>query len=401
MHTAEQLSVEAERVVIEPIAEVIGKVMAAQAEGKDIISLAAGLPDPAMLPTQLMPQLVAEAEQKHPGYLNYTRPQGWPPLNIAFAHMLSGQGVQTTPDNILITSGGMEALSLAAQLVVNEGDTVVMESPAFPGAINTLRDLRGANIIHVRCDEQGMVPEALRAAIKAHHPRFLSIMPDGNNPSGTTMPLERRKEIAALLKEFGIFAVEDGAYSQLYFGEEPLPPLQSLAPDNVMYETSVSKILAPAMRIGALVVPSGLLLGRATGLKANYNMQASAFTQAITERFISPENSYLADNLARLREAYRNRRDLMIAALGKHFPEGSGYSWNHPSGGMFIWFTGPEKINFYKLLDKAIKNGVAYVPGNMFYAEDGHALNTARLNFASIPEDRIEEAIGRLAKTLA
>jgi 2-aminoadipate transaminase len=152
------------------------------------------------------------------------------------------------------------------------------------------------------------------------------------------------------------------------------------------------------MRVGALVVPDKLLLEKAAGIKSTYNMQASAMNQALTECFLT-KNSYLADNLAKLRQTYKHRCQLMTAALAKHFPKGSGYTWNSPSGGMFLWLTGPKDVNFHTLLDEALERGVAYMPGDMFFAEPGHATNCARLNFASLGDDKVDEAIRRLAQT--
>lgn len=393
------LSNMANRSETEPIAEIIGMIMAAQAAGKDVISLAVGMPDPALLPNDKMPAIYQAASAKYPGLLNYTRPQGWPPLTAAMQKMLEAQGVKCSTDNILVTSGGMEALSMAAQLTLNEGDTVLVESPAFPGAISTFK-LLGANVVHVECDKDGMIPDRLKEAIQAHKPKLVSLMPDFLNPSGATLSAERRPVIAKMLQESGVLGVEDAAYSQLCFDGEPLPPLQSFAPDHILYETSVSKIFAPAMRIGFLAVPDSVVFEKAAGIKSTYNMQASALNQALTETFLDPETGYLADNLEKLRHAYRARRDVMIGALEKYFPQGSGYSWNKPRGGMFLWFTAPEQVNLGELLGKAIENGVAYVPGNMFYADASSGANAARLNFASTPEDKIDEAIRRFAVTI-
>lgn len=391
-----EMSDMAARAELEPIAAIITRVMREQAGGKDIISLAAGMPDPTMLPIDILSQLQADAQAAYPQLLNYTRPEGWPPLNDAFAHLLATeQGVQCTPDQVMVTSGGMEALSIAAQMIINPGDVVLVESPAFSTAIRTFLHI-GAKVVHVACDEHGMIPEALRKAIEEHAPKLVSLMPDFLNPSGITMPEERREQIAHLLEEFDLFAVEDGAYSHLVFDGKPLRPLQSYAPKHVFYEYSVSKLLAPAMRTGALVVPDAIWLDKAKAIKAAYNMQASAINQAITERFITGD--YRKKHVEKLRATYKRRRDVMSAALQKYLPKEQGFDWNLPEGGMFLWFTAPDDMNLTAKLDDAFENGVAYVPGELFFAQMGQAQNAARLNFASTPDDKIDEAIRRLAK---
>ena len=367
------------------------------ATGEEFISLAAGAPDNALLPTEAYSDLSRHALQQA-GALNYTMPQGLPTLRQAMEHVLQSQGVACQAENMLITSGGMEALSLSAQMLLNPGDVVITEGPGFAGALSMFR-LYGAEIVQLACGETGVDPDELEAAIRLHRPKLLSLMPDFQNPTGAVMPLAHRKRIAELLQKYNVHALEDGAYAQLGFADESLPPLQSFAPEQVLYATSVSKIMAPAMRIGALIGPRAWVR-KAEEIKSAYNMQASAMHQHLAAGFIG-NDALLQPHLALLRETYRNRRDAMIAALKIHLPASAGFGWTQPSGGMFLWLSGPEGVDFSRSFDRIVEAGVAYVPGARFYArpEASHD-RTARLNFASTPEAKLTEAVRRLGSVL-
>lgn len=392
------------RAVADPLADLFkyaGARAAAytQTTGQEFISLAAGTPDPALLPTELYTQLVAEAlADSGPSLLNYGMPQGLPLLRDAMEYVLTGQGIVCDADTILITSGGMEALSMGAWMVLNPGDLVIAEGPGFAGALSSF-ELLGARVMQLDCREGGIDPTVLAAAVELYKPKLVSLMPDYQNPTGSVMPLKHRKAIGELLRKHDLFALEDGAYSQLHFETETLPPLQSFAPEHVLYATSVSKILAPAMRIGALVAPKAFI-DKATDMKSAYNMQASAVQQGVTARFLRKQGGHLGSHVSVLRKAYRARRDAMIAGLKRYFPSDAGFSWTEPGGGMFLWLQGPETLNFTALFATAVQNGVAYVPGSAFYAAGSSAPhNAVRLNFASTPEQKIGEAIRRLAVT--
>jgi 2-aminoadipate transaminase len=382
-----------------PLFTLLGqRVEAFKTTGSEFMaSMAVGAPDNAVLPKDLYIELTKQVVENDPSMLNYKPPQGLPLLRIAMTDMLTKQGItECTPDDVLITNGGMEAISFGALMTANVGDTVLVEGPSYAGALG-LFGLMGLKVIQLPMSEEGVTPDIIEAAIKQHNPTLISLMPDYQNPTGAVMPIENRKLIASLLKKYDIIALEDGAYSQLTIEGDALPPLQSFAPEHILYATSVSKIFAPGMRIGALVAPKAIL-DAAANTKSIINMQASAPAQAVTAAFLSSDNTHLEAHLTYLRRTYRARRDAMIAALEKYFPADT-FTWTHPKGGMFLWLSGPETVNFTMLFDDALKNGVAYVPGSKFYA-DSIAHNSARLNFASTPEDKVEEAVRRLAITI-
>lgn len=394
------------RAVPDPIAEVFQKAGIAAARypartGSNFITLAAGPPDDALLPTELYLELTAQALSAgvgRPSPLNYTLPQGSPPLRDAIADLLARHGARTDPADLLVTNGGMEALSIAAWLVLDPGDVVVTEGPGFAGALSMF-ELCGAEVVQLDCGQHGLDPDALGAAIAEHRPKLVFLMPDFQNPTGARMPAASRRRVGELLQDTGTYALEDGAYSFLSFDGDVLPPLQHFAPDHVFHATSLSKVFAPALRLGALVAPPALA-ARAAAAKSTFNMQASSIHQAVAERFLDPAGDHLRTRLTRVRAAHRRRRDLMLTALAAAFPPGSGFHWTEPAGGMFLWLSGPPEVDFTALLDRALDNGVAYVPGSKFYASGDARHDGARLNFASTPDDHIAEAVRRLARTV-
>jgi len=376
-----------------------------RAAGKEFISLAVGAPESALLPIDTIAQLAIEAKSRYGADIaNYTHPQGFPPFRQVMSQLLQTNGVQCTPEDMLVTSGGLEALGIGATLLLDPGDTVITEGPGFVSMLSKFAEL-GAHVVQLPVDEHGMDPQALEAAIKKHHPKLLSLMPDYLNPNGAHMPLARRQAIAGLLKRYDMLALEDGTYSLLRLEGENLPPIQSFAPNHVLYVTSVSKVLAPSMRLGLLVAPPALI-AQAVAYKSAFNMQASAMNQAVASLFFDTSESspqHLARHLDTILPLYRERRDVMTAALKQYFPEGSGYRWTRPQGGMFVWLEGPRTVNFTDKTNEALEQGVAYVPGSLFYTPEQQPAmhNSARLNFASCPTDKIEAAVRRLAQLMS
>ncbi len=398
--SAVRLSSTARRAPTDPLLEIFqlaGKRAGEMAaEGKELISLAVGAPDNALLHPDLERKLHQAAFEAYgPGMFNYRFVQFEP----AMQKFLESRGLVFGEDiGIHATSGGMDAISLAVRALIEPGDVVLIESPAFVGVISVLQQA-GAKIVQVACDADGMDPKALEEAIKQHKPKLVSIMPDNQNPTGAVMPVERRKAIAKLLQKYEVWAIEDAAYYELRAEGEALPPLQSFAPDRVLYSTTFSKVLWPGIRIGALVAVKDITAATAT-MNFNDKMVAPTTNLAMAERFIS-NDALVETRLKELRAVYRERRDAMIAALKEFFPDGSGYSWTKPAGGMFLWLIAPADVDLTALFPKALENGVAYVPGSKSYAPGAEVLhNTARLNFASSPPEKIRLGIERLAATV-
>ncbi len=381
----------------DPIAGIFAMTHAAERNDPEFISLAHGAPDNQVLPSDRIGALLRrlQAADGSGRLMNYAHPLGLPNLRELLESRLRRLGVDCQADNMLVTSGGMEAISLVAKLFLAPGDVVLVESPAFPGAMSSFA-LQGATVVHVASDDNGMDPDALAAAIERHRPKLVSLMSDHQNPTGKVMPVERRQRIAGILRSTRTFAVEDGVYAMLGFEGDARPPIQHWAPEWTAYVTSVSKIMAPAMRVGALVAPPSLVR-LAYDVKSTENMQASGLNQALAAAFL---DEHLDGHLATVRDLYRHRRDVMVTALDKAFSPGQGYTWVQPTGGMFLWLRG-EDVDFGALLPSVLKAGTAYVPGELFYAGDGLGRNEARLNFAGSSDEQIVTAVERLAGALA
>lgn len=380
----------------DPIADIAMMTRAVEQKDPGFISLAAGAPDSRILPSDQITALLRKiqaADREH-RLESYVHPQGLPILRERLGSLLHRLGVDCRPDNMLVTSGGMEAITLVAKLFLAPGDVVLVESPAFPGAMSTFA-LQGATVVHVECDDDGLVPDALVAAIERYRPKLVSLMADYQNPTGKVMSVERRQRIADILRSTRTFAVEDGVYAMLRFEGEDRPPVQHWAPDWTAYVTSVSKIMEPAMRVGALVAPPSLIQV-ALNIKSTENMQASGLNQALAAAFLE---DCLPGYLPTLRDLYRQRAHVMVTALEKSFSPDRGYTWEQPSGGMFLWLRG-EAADFGELLPSVVAGGTAYVPGELFYTAADLGRNEARLNFAATPDEQIITAIERLAGVL-
>jgi 2-aminoadipate transaminase len=394
------------RVQPDVMAPLFGKVNAAvqewQSRGERFISLAVGAPDPTLLPHEELNRLRAKAAaQFGPNIGNYTHPQGLPPFRQAMARFLEAEGLKACgPENILATSGGLDGLTITARIFLNSGDTVITEGPGFASLLSKFHEL-GANVIQLDVDEEGVRPDELEAAIKQHKPKLISLMPDYLNPTGAVMSLARRKAIGEIISHYGIFAVEDATYKLLGLDEgEARPPLQAFAEDWVVYVTSGSKVAEPSLRVGVMACKNRAVIEKALEYKSATDMQASGENQAVLGAFFDPSGEgCLTHELARRIPVYRARRDAMLKALADAFPAAKGWAYTKPKGGMFIWLTGPEGTNFTTKADDIIANGTAIAPGSMFYADDSVQAHhrSARLNFASTPEEDIPEAIRRLA----
>lgn len=387
------------RAEADPIAGVFLRVGREAATRPDFISMATGAPDNALLPRVAVEALLADALARHgAAVLNYTDPQGFPPLRRVLAQALELDGIACSAETVLVTSGGMEAVSLVAQAVLDPGDVVLVEDPTFPAALSLFK-LHGARVVHVACDDEGLRPDALEATIESHRPKLLSVMTDFQNPTGRRMSRARREAVAEIVRRSGLLVIEDGVYAPLRFAGETLPPLHRLAPGHVAYSASVSKILFPAARVGALVAPEPLF-HRCLNIKTSFNLQASTWLQAVAAAYLETELREGRASLAVLRARYAERCACMLRALEARFGERPGYRWTRPQGGMFLWLAAPPAVDFGERFEQALAAGVSYVPGALFHA-DGRGRSAARLNFASLDGERITEGVRRLQAVLA
>lgn len=362
--------------------------------GGDYISFASGLPDPELFPVETLREL-ADAVLREDGRaaLQYGAAEGYGPLRELVAEMLRGRGLHATPDHVLITSGSQQGLDLAARALLDEGACVVLENPSYLAAIQVFES-SGAEYAPVPLDAHGMCVEVARKQL-AEGPALLYTLPAYQNPTGLTLSLERRRELAEAAAGAGVAVLEDDAYHDLRYEGEALPPVCALARNpRALYAGTLSKSVAPGLRVGFLW-GAPPLIARLAQLKQITDLHTGSFTQRLAYRYCA--HGHLQPGIARFCRAYATRRDLLLAALAEHL---SGVAtWTRPSGGMFLWVTLPEQLDAGELLPRALEAGVAYVPGGAFHPVGGGE-NTLRLNFVSAPPERIPEGVKRLAAVL-
>ncbi len=358
------------------------------------VSLAGGLPAPELLPRAAYARALTDVLADDPAALQYRPP--YEPLRERIVELMRERGVDCDPRQVLLTSGAQQALSLAARSLLAPGAEVLTEEHVYAGLRQTLGPYR-PSILTVRTDrDTGMDVDGVRAVLAGGaRPAFIYAMADTHNPCGVRLGREQRRGLVALARRFGVPVVEDDTYGLLRYDGEWLPALRALDPEWVVYAGSFSKILAPALRLGWLVLPPRLAAGAAV-LKEAADLECSALTQRAVARLL---RRGFAGHLDRVRAAYRRRRDVLLAALGDHFPEGA--RWTRPPGGFFVWVELPRGLDADRVCEEALTEAhVAVVPGSAFAAAGGAPANRLRLSFSSAAPDDIRAAVARLGKLL-
>lgn len=364
----------------------------------EIISFAGGLPAPELFPTEDLKK-VDEAVLTKEGQaaLQYGTTEGYTPLREQIAgRMKKSFMVDCTPENIVITSGSQQGLSLLAQIFLNPGDVVLVESPTYLGAINAFK-LCGPEFVEVPTDDKGIIPEELEKILAKYgdRVRMMYVIPEFQNPTGITWPMERRKALMDIINRYDFPVLEDDPYGELRFDGDKVPSLKSMdTKGNIIFLGSFSKILMPGLRI-AWMVADPVIIDKVVKLKQAVDLQSSSFGQRQTSFFIDMYD--LDAHVAKIKELYKKRRDLMCDSMKEYFPE--GITFTYPEGGLFTWVTLPEGMDAKELMPKVLAKNVAYVPGGPFYPHGGNA-NHFRLNYSNMPEERIVEGIKRLAEVL-
>jgi DNA-binding transcriptional MocR family regulator len=300
-----------------------------------------------------------------------------------------------TAEQIFITSGSQQGLSLLAQLFLNRGDVVLVESPTYLGAINAFQ-LCGPKFVEVPTDEQGIIPEALEEILRTtERVKMMYVIPEFQNPTGVTWTMERRRAVMEIVNRYDFPVLEDNPYGELRYDGETMPALKSMdTKGNVIFLGSFSKILMPGLRVGWIVAEPEIL-EKLNLLKQNVDLQCSSYAQRQVSYFMKMFD--LDAHVATLKELYRKRRTLLYNSIQKYFP--AGVTATYPEGGLFLWVTLPEGMDAKALAPKATERKVAYVPGTPFYPNGGHG-NHLRLNFSTMQEDRIVEGIRILGQLL-
>lgn len=327
--------------------------------------------------------------------LEYGEPSGYAPLRSTIAHVLASQGLQVRPENVLITAGSQRALALAAQLLLKPGDAVLVESPTYAGALDLFRVLC-LTIVGIPTDDNGMQVEKVEGLLQQHHPRLIYTIPNFQNPTGTCMGGQRRRQLIGLADRYNVPILEDDFVGDLRYEGRAQPALKALDPGGrVIYVSTFSKMLMPGLRVGFLAA-EGPVYDSLIHCKRVNDLATSNLMQRALEAYVTV-GRYQA-HLRRSRQVYRKRRDAMLLALNRHLP--AGVRLDPPQGGLFIWLRLPDDLSSEELLPLACDEGVAFAPGDGFFPNGSYGQSCMRLNFAAQPPEVIEEGIRRLGRAI-
>ena len=376
------------------------RALFAVANRPEVVSLAGGSPYLAALPLDAVGAMMAELGSTHGATtLQYGIGQGDLALRERICEIMTLSGIDASvgasPDDVVVTVGGQQALDLVSRVFLDPGDVVLAEGPSYVGALGVFQAAQ-ADVVHVPMDGEGLIPAALREAIATvakagKRAKFLYTVPAHQNPAGVTLPDERRDEIVDICAAAGLLIVEDDPYGLLGFDHEPIAALRSRARDGILYISTFSKTFAPGLRVGWVLAPHAVREKLVITSEAQI-LCPSAFAQAAVATYF--RTMPWQDQLKVFRETYRERRDAALTALADLMPAGT--RWTVPDGGFYIWVTLPEGLHSKEMLPRAIAERVAYVPGTGFYA-DGAGGDNLRLSYCFPTPERIHEGVRRLA----
>ena len=359
-------------------------------EKTGIISFAGGLPSPKTFPIAAFAAACANVLKiDGEGALQYAASEGYAPLRGWVADSLPWD---VDPEQVLITTGSQQALDLIAKVLIDKDSKVLVETPTYLGALQAFTPME-PNFVGVASDVEGVDMDDLRA--KAQDARFFYVLPNFQNPTGSSMSEARRTALSAAAAQLNLPIVEDNPYGDLWFDAPPPPPLTARNPDGCIYMGSFSKTLAPGLRLGFLVAPKALY-PKLLQAKQAADLHTPSFNQRVVAEVL--KDNFLDRHVPTIRALYKSQRDAMLAALDTHLA-GSGVTWNTPDGGMFLWLKLPSDMNAVELLPKAVERNVAFVPGAAFYS-NAPQLDTLRLSFVTASVDQINIGIEALAVTL-
>ncbi|MFF7335159.1 aminotransferase class I/II-fold pyridoxal phosphate-dependent enzyme [Streptomyces sp. NPDC008150] len=362
----------------------------------EVVSFAGGLPAPELFDTEgIADAYRAVLDEQGARALQYATTEGEPALRAALAARTSVRGLATGPDDVLVTTGSQQALSLLATALLEPGDTVLVERPCYLAALQVFA-FAGVRVVAVPGDEDGLDPAALEELVLRERPKLLYVVPTFQNPTGRTLPAARRAAVAEVAARCGLWIVEDDPYGELRFEGERVAWIATYpgAEDRTVLTGSFSKVMAPGMRLGWLRAPGALLRACAVAKQAA-DLHTPTVNQLAAARYLADRD--LDAHVARVAGVYRERRDAMLAGLPGALPEGS--AWAVPEGGMFVWARLPHGHDTTALLPAVVAHDVAYVPGAPFYAAAPDTA-TMRLTFVTQAPDRIAEGLRRLARGL-
>ena len=361
-------------------------------ERPEVISFAGGLPAPATFPVEEMRRSLDRVlTTRGREALQYSTTEGYAPLREWIARRIGTPEAPVAAEEVLIVSGSQQGLDLLAKVLVDPGDTVLVETPTYLGALQSF-SLFDPNYVSVDSDEDGLIPEALTESMRGA--KFLYCLPNFQNPTGRLLAEDRRYRLAQKARELDLLILEDDPYGALSYDGETPPSIRSLAPERTVYMGSFSKVLAPGLRLGYVIAPPEL---RAKLVQAKQATDLHTATLSQMAVYDVIKDGFLDTHIPTIRKLYREQCEAMLAALAHHMPE--GVRWNKPRGGMFLWAELPKGMDASLVLAKAVEQNVAFVPGAPFYAANP-VIEALRLAFVTVPPPRIEEGVERLAKVI-
>ena len=355
-----------------------------------MISFAGGNPAVSALEPEVIAQLSSQALTQY-GWvlLQYGATEGFKPLKESVAQFIEPCGLHMTPDQILPTQGSGQALDLLVKATCNPGDVVLVESPTFLGALQALLTY-GVKLVPLPSDEEGVIPEEAEALMKELSPKLMYIIPTFQNPTGRTLPLERREQLCALAAKYGVVMAEDDPYRDVRFTGEPLPAIKSFDKEGwVVYLGSFSKLVSPGLRVGYAATDNQAIMRKLVIGKQSVDVHSPLLNQAIVDAYL--RNGLMLGHLKRICRDYKAQLDKMLEKLAQ-WPAGTVFT--RPQGGLFVWAK-LKDVDATAMFQEAVQRNVAYVPGTHFYCEGGHH-NTLRLNFSNSSLEQIDQGMDAL-----
>jgi 2-aminoadipate transaminase len=366
----------------------------------EVISLAGGLPDTSTFPPDtfaaVAQRIAAESCAKA---LQYGPTEGLDETKACIAAVMDAEGMSADPEDVIVTTGGQQVIDLVAKTLIDPGDVVIAEGPTYPGAVPVFSTYQ-ANVVQIDMDADGMRVDLLEEILdrlerEGRRPKFVYTVPSFQNPAGVTMSLPRRRRLVEVAHERELLVLEDNPYGLLRYEGEPPPPLYALDGGvYVMYLGTFSKILSPGIRLGWVVAPPPVIEKINLGKQAT-DLCTSTLSQLMVQAYF--ERGRWRDYVDSLTAVYRTRRDTMLDSLADHFPRQA--EWTRPAGGLFIWATLPDFIDTTDLLARALRDNVAFVPGEAAFL-DGRGRSSMRLNFSGCDEDSIREGVRRIGEVV-
>ena len=362
-------------------------------EDSNIISFAGGLPNPKSFPVEEIKEAVSEIlSQNGDEILQYSTTEGYLPLREYIAERYSKNGLKVSADEILITNGSQQGIDLISKVFLNKGDNVLVESPTYLAAIQSF-GLFEPQFKTVPLLEDGADLDALQKILDENKIKLFYSVTNFQNPTGITYSQEKREKLAEILKGSDTVFVEDNPYGEIRFLGKDILPVKAYLDNSVLFG-SFSKIVSPGMRLG-WVVANEEIMEKIIIAKQASDLHSNYFTQRVVCKYLM--DNEIDEHIKKIKEMYRNQRNMMVSMIEKYFPENVKYT--KPEGGMFLWVTLPEGLSSMDLFELAINENVAFVPGQAFYV-DGSGNNSLRLNFSNSNAEQIEEGIKRLGNAI-